>query len=362
MAQEKPFEDVLLDVIEPLLEGLRVFERSSRYIGPNTLESILNALLATRHNLRRASEGLREANWPPETAQLRDLVSEAYRVSLRSLEALEDVGNSANDLMPIYRALGGRARVCEALYPLASHFSLIHRFFLDARDQDKPRIQVGDDQNNVGIRGVHHVENDRKQRGGFSLYVPESYCSDRTYPVVFALHGGSGHGSSYIWSWLRTARTEELVLISPTSVGGTWAIMGPDQDSPNLHRILESIRDRVNIDESRLLLTGMSDGGTFTYVSGCTDDSPFTHLAPCSASFHPMLVEMMSKERLRDLPICITHGALDWMFTVDIAQTAEYAFSAAGADVFYREIADLAHTYPEDLNPELVDWFLNEES
>lgn len=359
MAQGKSFEDVLLSVIEPILEGLRVFERSSRYLGPGTTDSINSELLATRQNLRAASENLRETDWLLEAQPIRDSVSEAYRVALRSLESLDEIGKQANDMMPIYRALGARARVCEALYPLASHFSLIHRYFLDSRKQEIPRIKVGDDSKDEGIRGVHHIENDRKQRGGFSLYVPESYEAERVYPLVFALHGGSGHGSTYLWSWLRTARTEELVLVSPTSVGGTWAIMGPDLDSPNLYRILESIRGIVNIDDRKLLLTGMSDGGTFTYVSGCTDDSPFTHLAPCSASFHPMLIEMMSKDRLRNLPICITHGALDWMFTVDIAQTAEYAFSAAGASVFYREIPDLAHTYPEDANPELVDWFLN---
>ena len=40
----------------------------------------------------------------------------------------------------------------------------------------------------------------------------------------------------------------------------------------------------------RMLLTGMSDGGTFTYVSGLEASSPFTHLAPVAAAFHPMLV------------------------------------------------------------------------
>ncbi|MCY4095112.1 MAG: phospholipase [Gammaproteobacteria bacterium] len=358
MAQEESFEDVLLSVIEPLLEGLRVFERSSRYLGPATTDSICSELLKTRQNLRAASAYLREADWLPEAQPIRDLVSEAYRVALRGLESLDEVGKGANDMLSLYRTLGARARVCEAIYPLATHFSLVHRYFLDSRKQDIPRSKVSVVDNVEGLRGIHQVENDRKQRGGFSLYIPESYEAERAYPVVFALHGGSGHGSTYLWSWLRTVRTEELVLVSPTSVGGTWAIMGPDQDSPNLHRILDSVRGIVNIDDTRLLLTGMSDGGTFTYVSGCTDDSPFTHLAPCSASFHPMLIEMMSKDRLRDLPICITHGALDWMFTVDIAQTAEYAFSAAGANVFYREISDLAHTYPEDANPELVDWFL----
>lgn len=362
MTQGVRFEDVLLSVVEPMMEGLRVFEQSSRYLGPGTVESICRELLATRQILRDASEKLREADWLPEALPIRDLVSEAYRVALRSLEALDEVRTNTNDMMPIYRALGARPRICEALYPLATHFSLIHRFFLDERKQEMPRVALGDAERRASFRGVHHIENDRKQRGGFSLYVPEAYSEERSYPVVFALHGGSGHGSTYLWSWLRTARTEELVLVSPTSVGGTWAIMGPDQDSPNLHRILDSIRNLVNIDDSKLLLTGMSDGGTFTYVAGCTDDSPFTHLAPCSASFHPMLIEMMSKERLSDLPICITHGALDWMFTVDIAQTAEYSFSAAGANVLYREIADLAHTYPEDLNPDLVDWFLERDS
>ena len=32
------------------------------------------------------------------------------------------------------------------------------------------------------------------------------------------------------------------------------------------------------------LLTGMSDGGTFTYVSGLDEASPFTHLAPVAAA------------------------------------------------------------------------------
>ncbi len=362
MAEEKHFEDVLLSVIEPLLAGLRVFERSARYLAPGTMESICGELFATRHDLRQASDGLRETDWLPEATPIRNLVSDAYRHALRSLESLDEVGTSTNDMMPIYRALGARARVYEALFPLASHFSLIHRFFLDSRRQDRARFSIADKASDSDLRGVHHVENDRKQRGGFSFYVPETYDANRSYPVVFALHGGSGHGSTFLWSWLRTARSEELILVSPTSVGGTWAIMGPDQDSPNLHGILESIRNIVNVDASRLLLTGMSDGGTFTYVSGCTDESPFTHLSPCSASFHPLLIEMMSTERLNNLPICITHGVLDWMFTVDIAQTAEYAFSAAGANVLYREIADLAHTYPEDLNPELIDWFLDNKS
>ena len=80
-----------------------------------------------------------------------------------------------------------------------------------------------------------------------------------------------------------------------------------------------------------MLLTGMSDGGTFCYVSGLESASPFTHLAPVAATFHPMMAEMADAERLRGLPIHIVHGELDWMFPVQMARQTSEALSAAGA-------------------------------
>ena len=102
--------------------------------------------------------------------------------------------------------------------------------------------------------------------------------------------------------------------------------MGDDTDSPNLARILASVQARWNIDPTRLLLTGMSDGGTFCYVSGLESASPFTHLAPVAATFHPLMAEMADAERLRGLPVYLVHGKLDWMFPVQVArQTARPA-------------------------------------
>ena len=123
-------------------------------------------------------------------------------------------------------------------------------------------------------------------------------------------------GALFLWSWLRDARSRGAILVAPTSVESTWALTGPDADTPNLARILEFIRSRWNVDATRLLLTGMSDGGTFTYVSALEAGSPFTHLAPVSAAFHPLLAQMADADRTRGLPIHIIHGALDWMFPV----------------------------------------------
>ena len=179
---------------------------------------------------------------------------------------------------------------------------------------------------------------------------------DRAWPLVMALHGGSGTGRTFLWSWLRDARSRGAILAAPTSVEGTWALMGPDADTPNIARILQFIRSRWNVDAARLLLTGMSDGGTFTYVSGLEAGSPFTHLAPVSAAFHPMLAQMADADRTRGLPIHITHGALDWMFPIELARQAHVALSRAGALVTYREVDDLSHCYPRELNATLLSW------
>jgi phospholipase/carboxylesterase len=100
----------------------------------------------------------------------------------------------------------------------------------------------------------------------------------------------------------------------------------------------------------------MSDGGTFSYVTGLEPASPFTHLAPVAAAFHPMLAQMADPERLSGLPIHLAHGALDWMFPVEMAREAQRALAAAGAEVTYREIGDLSHTYPRELNPHILAW------
>ena len=132
--------------------------------------------------------------------------------------------------------------------------------------------------------------------------------------------------------------------------------MGDDNDTPNLARIVATVRERWNIDPERLLLTGMSDGGTFCYVSALDNGSPFTHLAPVSATFHPMLISMADAERMQGLPIFLTHGALDWMFPVEVARQAQRALCAAGASVTYREIDDLSHTYQREINAPMLEW------
>jgi phospholipase/carboxylesterase len=329
-----------------LLDTLDALGLIARYLHPPDLEALVAMLGDRDTELRQALDRA------PLPEPLRQPVTRAAEAALRACGGLREAVCAPDGVRLAYRALRQVNRALEALYPVASLLPSVNRFFLASDD-----AQVGAPHGDKPV-GVMHVGNETRERGGFSLYVPEDYDPARTYPLVVALHGGSGHGRLFLWSWLREARGRGVILVAPTAIGDTWSLMDPAVDSANLARILEQVAGQWRIDRTRLLLTGMSDGGTFALLSGLDAASPFTHLAPVAASFHPLLLAMAEPHRLAGLPVCLVHGALDWMFPVTVARTAHRALAAAGAAVTYREIADLSHAWPREEGSAILDWFL----
>jgi phospholipase/carboxylesterase len=346
--------DAVLAPLNPLLRALEMLTFISRHFHPPDFESLMASVGAPDDDLRTVRVKGPEL---PEHSDIKAAIDEASDAALQAFAGLRDTLSKSGDIRRAYGALRLLPKALEALYPLAGVLPPVNRFFLDPSLRSDDALQrlflPGPARDNTGVM---QFDLDGGERGGFWLYVPEHYVVDRAWPLVMALHGGSGTGRLFLWSWLRDARSRGAILAAPTSVGSTWALMGPDADTPNLARILEFIRSRWNVDASHLLLTGMSDGGTFTYVSGLEAGSPFTHLAPVSAAFHPLLAQMADADRTLGLPIHIIHGALDWMFPVEVARQAQRALSRAGAAVTYREVEDLSHTYPRDLNGTLLHW------
>lgn len=340
-------------VLNPLLRALETLAFVARHLDPPQLEKLLESVGKPDEAL--ASALSTKSKWPANLRMLEQPIVEAGEATLQAFAGLRN----AADLIGVYRALRQLPKALESLYCVAGVLQSVNLFFLNPSlrtDSDLSRQFLAPTRENTGIM---RFDAESGERGGFWLYVPETYAPERAYPLVMALHGGSGTGRQFLWSWLRDARSHGAILVSPTSGGSTWALMGDDVDSPNLARILSLVRSRWNTDPNRQLLTGMSDGGTFSYVSGLLTDSPFTHLAPVAAAFHPMLVEMADAERLRGLPIHIVHGALDWMFPVELANQAKRALMNAGAAVTYREVTDLSHTYPREVNAEILTWLAN---
>jgi phospholipase/carboxylesterase len=350
--------DDIVAVLPPLLQSLESLGFIARHLNPPDFDRVMEAAGAPDQALRAVRPRL--ADWPEEFAGIKTSLEAAADAALAAFDGLRAVQHGNGDLVAVFRALRYAPRAQEALYPLAAKLPPVSSFFVDpALREDADLLARLAEPANENT-GILHDHNEPGSRGGFSLYVPEYYTPDRAWPLVMALHGGSGNGRGFLWSWLRDARSHGAILVAPTATGGTWALMGEDTDTPNLARILSSVQARWNVDPTKLLLTGMSDGGTFCYVTGLERASPFTHLAPVAATFHPLMAEMADAERLRALPVYLVHGKLDWMFPVLVARQTRAALSAAGADVTYRELDDLSHTYPREMNAPILNWLRGE--
>jgi phospholipase/carboxylesterase len=346
--------DDVVAVLPPLLQSLEALAFVARHLNPPQFGEVMEAAGQPDRALEAVRPRLND--WPAEFADIRASLEAASDAALKAFQGLREAQQGHGDLIAVFRALRHAPRAQEALYPLAAKLPPVSGFFVDPSLREDDALLARLAEPAAENTGILHDHNEPGSRGGFSLYVPEYYTPDRAWPLVMALHGGSGNGRGFLWSWLRDARSFGAVLVAPTATGNTWALMGDDGDSPNLARILDDVRGRWNIDPTKLLLAGMSDGGTFCYVSGLERGSPFTHLAPVAATFHPLMAEMADAERLRGLPVYLVHGRLDWMFPVQIARQTREALSAAGADVTYREIADLSHCYPREMNAAILKW------
>ncbi len=349
-------------LLSALLGALDRVEWVQRYLFPPSAPRLAEQLTPHAERLAGPLRAFEAQEWPEDLRFLRERLLE---VTGRAVELIGAFGSAADAGEPIelYRALRRFAPLQEALYPLCPLLNPVSRWFLEPgrRDDDGliDRLHAGALREDGARVGVLHARNERGDRGGLSLYVPETWDGARPAALVVALHGGSGHGRDFLWSWLREARARGVLVLSPTAVERTWSIMGgEDVDAPRLRVAVEDVAARYNVDRARVLLTGMSDGATYALLCGLADGMPFTHLAPACGVLHPFLLARGGIAGARGRPIYLVHGALDWMFPVQSARMGRGALESAGARVVYREVDDLSHTYPRDENPRILDWLL----
>jgi phospholipase/carboxylesterase len=364
-----PSQDVI-DAIDRLLDALlETLERVGwvqRHLFPPMAPHLAEQLAPGADAVAGPLSALEKLDWPDDLRFMRDRLVDVARQTIDLVTAFVGAAKSPENPIDLYRALRRFARIQETLYPLAPAFEPVSRWFLEParRDDDDlvARLREGALRDDEARVGVLHASNERDARGGFSVYVPEQSDGHTPMPLVVALHGGHGHGRDFLWSWLADARSRGVLLMAPTSRDRTWSIMGLDDvDAEGLRDMVESVAARYPVDRSRVLLTGMSDGATYSLLCGLRDGAtPFTHLAPACGVLHPFLFTASGLERAAGRPIYMVHGALDWMFPVSVAHLGRDALQAAGARLVYREIEDLSHTYPRDENPKILDWLIGD--
>ena len=355
MSEMHDYETALAAAGTPLLKSLAAFEAVQRRLHPPQIGSLKEALEPHRSAL---ADGLAvlDAATPPEP--LADFHDRLLPAGGKVAEALEMFLADVPADQAIMQVLGSMRRYTDALEMLYGlhRFPPIGRFFVESPLRDKLDALDPDPPDGVTV-GLHNTGgDDPHERGGFCLYVPETYDGTRELPLVVALHGGSGNGRGFLWTWLREARGRGFILLSPTSRGPTWSLAGPDIDAEALLSMVAFVRERWRIDSRSMLLTGLSDGATYSLMFGLGERSPFTALAPLSGVVHPANQALGNMQRARGRRIYLVHGALDWMFPVETARWGAEELEKAGADIVYREIDDLSHTYAREENARILEW------
>jgi phospholipase/carboxylesterase len=338
-----------------LLRALAAFEQVQRRLHPPAIPELRSLLVPYREKLSESHATFQTAAVPDGLETFATQMGDCASQTEQALALFCDPAPDGDGIGRVMAAMRAHTRALALLYPLRHAVPPFGRFFVESDCDD--RLAELDPENADGARvGIHRAHNAPEQRGGFHLYVPESCSGDEPLPLVVALHGGSGHGADFLWTWLREAKSRRCILLAPTSQGPTWSLMGPDLDAKPLYSMIEFIAARWPIDREHMLLTGLSDGATYTLLCGLREDSPFTALAPISGVLHPANLGNGNLARANGRPIYLVHGTLDWMFPIDLARMAAEQLRQAGAQLVFREIEDLSHTYPREINSDLLAW------
>lgn len=337
-----------------LLSGLAALEATFRRLHPPDLPALRPKLLPLFESLESALAGLVQAPTPEPLEEFRGELVRAAESARDALSGLATEPRPEDSIGRVILAMHQFARAQATLYPLRSTLPPVSAFFAEPfRHGDLSALEAPPE--GAARVGLFRSGQDGA-RGGFDLYVPESWDGVEALPLVVALHGGSGNGADFLWSWLREARSRRVLLLAPTSSGSTWSFDAPGIDGGRLAQIVEWVAGEWVVDRERILLTGLSDGATMTLLAGLGEEAAYTHLAPVSGVLHPRNFAIGNLDRAQDRPIHLVHGALDWMFPVALAQEAARILEDAGARLVYDEIADLSHTYPREVNARILEW------
>ena len=336
------------NTVSALIRAFEAFDEGMRRLNPIALSDIRKNLLVHLEPLASAREALQTGDIgekiPSELLRALDFLSGAIRIFANE-EDLQAAYISA------LRAARKFCRAQEALFPLCGIFPEVNRYFLEPGVASTGADVVGTKHVETGV--IHMGASQHPHgRGGYSLFIPETYSHDRAWPLVAALHGGYSHGRDFLWSWLPYARSRGFIVFAPTSQAMTWSITDVAVDERPLVRHLEEVCSLFRIDRLRMLLTGMSDGGTFALAIGLAGNGSYPAIAPVSSALPPVDWAKVKGKR-----IFWVHGAQDWIFPLKWTVASCRNLHQAGADIQLKAIDDLAHTYPREANAEILDWF-----
>ena len=211
----------------------------------------------------------------------------------------------------------------------------------------------------------------------YALNVPASYDPSRRYQVRFQLHGGvggratnepRGNGESPL------PGAEQIYVVPYSWVDSPW---WSDDQVRNLSNILDAVKRSYNVDENRVVISGVSDGGTGAYYIGMRDTTPYASFLPLNGFIMVLANSEIDDGRifpnnLRNKPMFVVNGGKDPLYpTFDVEPFVKHLMSAV--DIAYHPQPEAGHNtswwptvrdtfeqfvadHPRDPHPDKLTW------
>ena len=156
----------------------------------------------------------------------------------------------------------------------------------------------------------HQWKSDNYYNFNYVKYLPKDYDESKKYPLVFFLHGAGERGNDLDVAsrhgYMKYVREEgkeyPFIFIAPQCPDDKyWGCY-----TESLLAFLDYICETLPVDKRRIYLTGLSMGGTGTWMLAMAAPERFAAIAPvCGSGI------VWNGVVLKDMPILIYHGDLD---------------------------------------------------
>jgi len=156
----------------------------------------------------------------------------------------------------------------------------------------------------------HRWESDRWFNFSYVKYLPADYDETQTYPLVVFLHGAGERGDDLEVACrhglMKRVREEgkeyPFIYIAPQCPDGKyWGCY-----TESLLAFLDDMMASLPVDPDRVYLTGLSMGGTGTFMLAMADPDRFAAIAPvCGSGIY------WYGGALKNTPTYMVHGDLD---------------------------------------------------
>lgn len=183
----------------------------------------------------------------------------------------------------------------------------------------------------------------------YTIEIPNNYDPSRRYQVRVHLHGGVSRPTA-------TRRRGSGSIGALSGVEQIYVMPVAWNDAPwwshlqieNLNAILDDLKRTYNVDENRVVLSGVSDGGTAAYYFAMRDTTPYASFLPLNGAPGVLRTPMLGLDdlwpnNLLNKPFFAVNGALDRLYPADrVAQDVGH-LQRGGVDLTFLPRADGEH-------------------